>query len=477
MSKAIKAGLGYVIGNYMLKGLSFLTIPIFTHLLTPSDYGTFNTFTASESICMVLLGLAIHSSYKNAKYKYGDMDGKNLFDNYVSTTMLLLYFMVAIFIAIFLLFSGVFENILGLERRCIYLLVPCCFGYAVICCFNAYVGLQYKFQKYLLVAATNAVSSIALSIILIKTFFASSAYMGRILGATLPVFLIGLVISIGFIKKARPCNYRSFLNWGIRYSLPIVPHGLSQTILSQFDRVMIYRMIGTAQAGIYSFSYTIYTIYHVTLQSLDNAWGPWFYEKRHSDDLESIKKTSTIYISLMALFNAVLILISPEIVRLLAPSSYHDAVYSVMPVVGAGFFVFLYNIPASVEYYYEKTKFIALGTVSAAILNIVLNFIFITKYGYIAAAYTTLVTYVLYFTFHYILAYRIEGKSLFDTKKILLISLLVFFVIFAGRLFIDALLVRWAIAATLCFLLLFFEERSFGFIKKKLRKLQVCKRN
>ena len=100
MSKAIKAGLGYVIGNYMLKGLSFLTIPIFTHLLTPSDYGTFNTFTASESICMVLLGLAIHSSYKNAKYKYGDMDGKNLFDNYVSTTMLLLYFMVAIFIAI-----------------------------------------------------------------------------------------------------------------------------------------------------------------------------------------------------------------------------------------------------------------------------------------------------------------------------------------------------------------------------------------
>lgn len=69
-SKAIKASIGYTVGNYLLKGLSFLTIPIFARLLSTEDYGTVNTFGAYESIMFVIIGFAIHASYKNARYKY-----------------------------------------------------------------------------------------------------------------------------------------------------------------------------------------------------------------------------------------------------------------------------------------------------------------------------------------------------------------------------------------------------------------------
>ena len=472
MSKAVKAGIGYIIGNYMLKGLSFFTIPIFTRLLSPSDYGTFNTFSASESIFMVLLGLAIHSSYKNAKYKYADVEGKNLFDNYVSVTMLMLYFMVFLFGALFAVFSGVLESVLGLPKECIYLLVPCSFGYAAINCFNSYVGLQYKFQKYLLISAVNAVTSILLSILLIKMVFTSTPYMGRVLGVAIPVFSIGLFISLNFLRKAKPTRCKQFLSWGVRYSLPIVPHGLSQIVLSQFDRIMIFRMIGSAEAGVYSFSYNIYSIFLVTMKSLDNVWFPWFYEKRHAMDLATIRKVSTLYALLMALFVACLVLVSPEIVKLLAPSSYHEAAFSVIPVVGAGFFVFLYSLPAAVEYFHEKTNFIAIGTVSAAVLNILLNYFFIMWYGYIAAAYTTLATYMLYFVFHYILAYKIEGKSLFETKYIILFILFIFAVILFGRVFINNPILRCTVAFVLCVLTCFFEECKFGIIKKRVRRLK-----
>ena len=66
-NKIVKAGLGYIIGNYLLKGLTFLTIPIFTKLLSTTDYGVYNSFVAYESILSIIIGFALHSSYKNAK--------------------------------------------------------------------------------------------------------------------------------------------------------------------------------------------------------------------------------------------------------------------------------------------------------------------------------------------------------------------------------------------------------------------------
>lgn len=472
-SKTIKAGIGYVIGNYLLKGLVFLTIPIFARLLSPSDYGTYNTFVAYESIGTILLSLAIHSSYKNARYKYSDIkNGVMLFEHYVSTTMIFL--IVSSFVWFFgvFLFSNSLSKILGLDEICLYFLIPYCLGGAIITCFNSYMGLQYKFKNYLIIALTNALTSITLSIVLIKTVFSNQPYMGRIIGTTLPIVIIGIVIATYFIKKAHPQKYVDFLSWGIKYSFPIVPHGLSQIVLSQFDRVMIYRMIGTAEAGLYSFCYNIYMIFFVTINSLDNVWGPWFYEKRHAKDLDQIKKVSTLYILLMSFFAAVLILISPELVKILAPSSYHDAIYCVIPVVGAGFFVFLYNIPASVEYFHEKTKYIAIGTMSAAVINILLNLYFIPAFGYVAAAYTTFATYIIYFIFHYVLAWRIEKRSLFDTKKIVLISSCVILIVFGARALVHEPVIRWITAVILGIVLIYFEESKFGFFKKKIRKMK-----
>ena len=93
-------------------------------------------------------------------------------------------------------------------------------------------------------------------------------------------------------------------------------------------------------------------------------------------------------------------LIAPELVRILGSQKYVDAIPAVTPILGAGFFAMAYNIPSTVEYYYGKTSFIAVGTVLAAVLNVATNAIFIPQYGYLAAAYTTLGSYMVYFIFH-----------------------------------------------------------------------------
>ncbi len=475
-TKVVKAGIGYVIGNYLLKGLNFLMVPVFSRLMSTADYGIYNTFTAYEAILYILMGYAIHSSYKNALYKFGTVEngverGKD-YHTYVSSTIVLLLVSAVVWFAAFFLLSGNLTEWLGLDYPSLLLLLIYSFSGAILACYNAHVGLKYQYKNFLTVAAFNAVSSIGLSILLMFTAFPEHRYMARMIGTTVPIAMIAVFVIFKFLRKSKPGNYKPFLSWGLKYSLPVVFHGISQVVLAQFDRIMITRMIDAASTGIYSFAYNIYGIINVTALSLDNVWNPWMYEQMAAKRYDNIKKKSSLYILLMMLFSVGVMLISPELVKLLGDREYWSASYSVIPIVAGGFFAFLYTIPASVEFYYEKTKFVAMGTFAAAVINIALNYIFMKQFGYIAAAYTTLFTYILYFVFHYLIARKIHGSCLFSTKIIVGGSALVLAVAGLSLLLMDLVVVRWILAVGAAVLLVVTEERKIGFSKKILKKFR-----
>ena len=83
--------------------------------------------------------------------------------------------------------------------------------------------------------------------------------------------------------------------------------------------------------------------------------------------------------------------------------------------------MFLYPLFANIEFYYEKTKFVMVASCSGALLNILLNYIFIGLYGYYAAGYTTLICYMVFSFAHY-LAYKkivdnnLELEKIYDIK-------------------------------------------------------------
>ena len=99
---------------------------------------------------------------------------------------------------------------------------------------------------------------------------------------------------------------------------------------------------------------------------------------------------------------------------------------------------------SNVEYYYQKTKLIALATFISAILNLILNAIFIKFFGYCAAGYTTLVSYICLVIMHYIFYHSIiknKGiNNLFDIKKICLMS-----VCLIGIMFVVALTYNYTV--------------------------------
>ena len=161
-NKVIKAGIGYTIGNYLLKGLSFLTVPLFSRLLDTSDYGIFNTYLAYQGIMFLLVGIALHTSLKNAKYRY-----KEEFDRYNSNCILVMLVSLAVWLFLANLTYPLYAGLTGFSRLIINLLLFDSFGTALIQFFNVYVGLDYRYDSFLKISAFNALGNLGMSVILI----------------------------------------------------------------------------------------------------------------------------------------------------------------------------------------------------------------------------------------------------------------------------------------------------------------------
>ncbi len=453
-----RAGVGYTIGNYLIRGLGFLTVPIFSRLLSTADYGFYNTYTSYESILFIFVGLALHTSFKNARLKFvGELN------NYVSSCILLSFFNMLIFLcganlicALFHVSNYVYISVLVLHS----------FGTAIIGYYNTYISLNYQTRDYIRLSFFYAVGNLLLSIFLLLTVCKENRAYGRIFGTFFPCFCLAVWIVAGFWKKSKPIVNKNYWGYALKYSLPIIPHGISQVLLGSFDRIMIANIIGNSQAGIYSFAYNVYAIISVTYSSLDQVWSPWFYERMSQGDREEIRNCADKYALGMALFTLGVMLVSPEIIQLLGTAEYQEAIYITIPIIIGGFFSYLYSFPAIVEYYYEKTKFIAIGTMCAASINIFLNYIFIPWFGYVAAVYTTLITYILYFLFHTIISIWVNKGNLYNGKGFFMAA----FIIIAGgivaQLFISNIWIRWVLGFIDAMALCWFLNCQFGIIGK-----------
>ena len=254
-----KAGIGYTVGNYLLKGIGFITVPIFTRILSQEDFGIYNTFLAYESILYIIVGMALHSSLKNAYIKYQDA-----FDTYVSSICILPLFNAIFFVIVSFFCKEQVASLINLDSNVIVWLIIHSYGSGVMIFYSSKIALSYDYKKYIKVSLVNAVGNIMLSIILIFTCYENQKYMGRIVGSTISYILISFFILLNIFKTSRPRINKNYISYGLKISLPIIPHGLSQIVLLQFDRIMINSYIGSKQAAIYSFAYNnLKNIFHI----------------------------------------------------------------------------------------------------------------------------------------------------------------------------------------------------------------------
>lgn len=438
----VKAGIWYTVGNMLIKGINFLTIPIFSRIMTTDELGVYSVFMAYDAILFVIIGLSIHSSIKSANYKF-----KDEINEYTSSILIIYFINLAFFLLLVLIFKNFISVFLSIRPQESFFLVFYAFGNAVLSLYNSRLSLDYSYKKYLIISFVNSIFNIILSLALILTAFRSDKSEGRILGTTLTVFIISIYAAVDIFKRAKPRLQKKYWEFALKYSLPIIPHGLSQIILSQFDRIMIKHLVDDSSAGIYSFAANIKLILTVITDSVATAWTTWFYEKICINEIKVIRKNAMRLCVAAAVFSVGLMAISPELIFILGGDKYELSKYVSIPMVIDAFIIFLYNIIVPAEYYMQKTVYIMSCTIIAAIINIVLNYIFIRRYGFIAAAYTTLAAYIIYLLLHWIISYKLVKFNIISPCKTLIIFILIVLLGIVDLVFIKSILIRYIMSA------------------------------
>lgn len=454
----------YLFATLFNKGIAFLTVPIFTRILSTTDYGIVTTYNAWVDILTVILSLALYMAIRIA---FVDLKKeKKTFLNTVISFTLVLSFIFAIGA---LLLGKAFTGISGII---VLLAVVQGSAGALIMDYQQYLMMDYKYvQRSLLMALPNLLAVIC-SIFAIVYIHPEQLYLGRIV-PTMSVYAIsaGVVVYQTYKNQVPHINI-SHLKYGIAISLPLVFHGIALNVLSQSDRTMITLLAGADQTGIYSLVYNFSMISAVLTTALDGVWLPWFMTKMKERQYEQINAQAKDYIEFMTFAMFGLILIGPEILKKMAAQTYWDGISIIPPIVLANYFIFMYTFFVNVEHYNKKTMGITINTVVAAVVNIGLNFIFIPLYGYVAAAYTTLASYCIAMLLHANASHKLEKSVLPTTQFVLpLVILLVATILYYCLL--DQWIIRWAIAFGVVMIVATFERRKimqYLGIKKGLRK-------
>ena len=429
-NKVVKSGIWYTIANVSIRAVAIITTPIYTGMLTTADYGKANTYNSWIDVFNVFACLCVVYSIGRAK-----LDFKDKFDEYMSS----LQSLSSSFGFILLILAFIFRETLS---GWIHYEVPLVVGLFAYLCVSPSVEYmmqkcryEYRYRENIMISVITCVGQVALSITLML-LFNDSRYIGKILGVMIPTAAMGIVFYVRFIVKGKVFYNRQYWTYALKIGLPMIPHALALILLGQMDRIMIKGICGDSDAGLYIFGYSFATLLMIFTNAIGQAWLPWFNETLFSGERDRIMSIQKKLVMLGCFLSFGFIVAAPEALMLLSisNSSYWIAKYVVPPIVLGTLAQYFYTNYVNVEIFCKRTPIIAVGSCAAALINYVLNAIFIPKFGYIAGAYTTLASYVCLMIMHYVMVRFVLGEKVYD-DKLMFISMVVMILI--GTIFLN----------------------------------------
>lgn len=209
-NNSIRAGSYYIFGNFFNIGIQFLTIPIFTRIISTNDYGIINTYLPIVGILSLILGLALDIGVRAAFVDYEN----RIYEVMYSITMLtiinsILTWLVSILVI--LIFN------LNLDITLVFIALVHGFSNAIIKIFLMYLMMknQYK-SRTLLLLLPNLLSTI-ISIFAIIFLFESNKYLGKIIPSSIVTFLIALIVLVLIFRMKTNEKPRSIGNMHLKY--------------------------------------------------------------------------------------------------------------------------------------------------------------------------------------------------------------------------------------------------------------------
>jgi O-antigen/teichoic acid export membrane protein len=466
---AKKSATIYLIASFSSFGISILTLPLFTRLMTPEDFGKTLIFLIFGKLIVGFVNFNLH--YSTYRYYFDYKNNISVFKSLNSTNLLFLlicFFISLLLVAFFSKFiiSHYYKNQMT-EGILLLSLLSGFLDYFFLYFTTILTALQ-KPVSYAFVIILNSVLNVIFSIWFIISL--NLSYIGRIYGIVVSQIIMLFIIII-ICRKTLTLKFKfNFLKKSLKLTSPMIPQmilGISQNYL---DKSLLSYKKGVATLGFYSLGLNFSNILKVIMDSIEKAWSPFFFKNAQENTVKSKNVIANAFMTLAYLYMTVgigVIYFSEEAIKLLTTKEYYPAIY-VVPVYVYYYLFAIFGYIANAQLSLtENMKYILPGSIAGCIVNIIFNIILISKFGAIGAAISAAITALISNSILFYFGMKFFPLP-FDLKKIVsLYVLLLIFTLFAYliissdlNLFLKILI---KISMILCFVLIGFWKKILTF--------------
>ena len=371
---------------------SVFLIPIYTRILTPGDYGVIALLSTFSNIIGVIaamgMGSAVFWAYFRAK---GEERPSVVGTSFIFQTLFPLLISAVIF-----LMSGSISQLLFGSTGNAYLVELA----AVALFFNAGIAVPLALLRaeghptnFVSINLVRLLSTLFISIVLVAVlrYGLAGVFWASLIGSALG-YLAGLVYT--FKRISFTFSKYWFLEM-LKFGAPMMPAGLAIWTLNSSDRYFLNAFASTADVGIYNIGYKVGSLIALIVSALQLAYPRFlwsvFHDKPNPKDYYKKIVTYFFLINLSAAFT--ISIFSREAVKILTGSAFHSA-YIVVPFVAFSYVAYgLFQSFGTGVTVVRKTYFSALAALGAAVFNLFMNYVLISRFGMMGAAVSTLLSF------------------------------------------------------------------------------------
>lgn len=465
----VKASVSYTVCSILQKCLSFITLPLFTRLLTQEQYGIHNIYTSWSSIFSIFITLNLaYGSFPTAMVRYEKERSA-----YIASIQNICAVLCGVFLLIYLPFADFWNPLLKLPTPIVCILVADILTNFALLCWYGKQRFEFKYKSVVLVTLAVAIATPLLAYIMVIS--TTQKGYARTIGYAVVGIAVGSFMFVSNAIKGKGGFQKKYWKYALSFNIPLIPYYLSQVVFNQSDQLMISHISGTDKAAMYGVAFNLATLLNFVLNAINNSYVPWFYGKLKEGKAQENKSVATGISLLMAFMLMGVISLAPEIILVMAGESYAEAAWVVPPVAMSILLLFYSQLFINVEFYYEEKNLLVWGSIGAAVLNIVLNALLIPIFGFVAAGYTTLLSYIAFAVANYF-TMKVAVKKSGETMDAFNLPALIFlFLGFAALAFIAMALynlpiVRYIIIAGVLLGVAIMHKKVIAFVASVLKR-------
>ena len=384
----------YGFGSTLTTLTAFILIPLYTSCFTPAEYGTLSLILLCATIAGSISYLGIVSALARSYYDYEDGYERK---RAISTTFYLLLAGASSQVLVGFILAPHISNIIfqtdAYSLHIFLVLLSSAFG---ILSNVPYLILKIRKESKVVVTLNIASFLFSIGLILFLVLYQKLGILGVIYG-NLAASIFTFCVLMYLIKDQIVLGVSKYeskvqLKWGIA----IVLGNFGVLSLNWADRFLINFFSSLSDVGIYALGYTIgMAIQVLFINPFNQIWNPMRLEYRNDDNAKQFYTHMITYYSLIGAFICILLsLYSKELLLLLSSNPEYREAFKVVPFVAFGYlFMGMLSVINHGMIFERKVHYGTIVTYVFAAINFALNLILLPIYGYIGAAFATLVCF------------------------------------------------------------------------------------